>query len=208
MNEIEASLKLKELDRDMHRRADAGRCDIDLARIGFRIGDEFGKCAGRERRIDQKHHRQPDQSGDRGDIAKKIEIEFFVERCIDGVGRDHRQQRVAVRRRAHHGLRGDIAAGAGAALDHERLAQALGEPLPDQSRHQIRRAAAAEAFDDTHRPRRIIGRVSRARSRGYQRGHNRGGAGEAQEFSALQDHIVGNDLACARALPARRPPAR
>src|SRR6516165_7074384 len=71
----------------MHRRTDARRGDVDLARIGFGIGDELAKRHGGKRWIDHKHHRQPNHAGDRRDIADEIEIELLVERRIDGVVR-------------------------------------------------------------------------------------------------------------------------
>jgi len=109
----------------MHRRADAWRRDVDLARISFGIGDKLAKRRGGKRWTDQQHHRQPNHAGDRRDIPDEIEIEFLVERRIDGIGRDDSQQRVAVGRGAYHRLGGDITAGAGPAFHHKGLAQML-----------------------------------------------------------------------------------
>ena len=163
----------------MHRRSYARRSDIDLAGIGLGIGDEFRKRVGGDRRIDQEHHRKSDQSGDRLDIADKIEIELLVERCVDRVRRHHVEERVAVRRSGHHRFRGDVAAGAGALLDHEGLAQARREPLPDQPRYQVWRTAAAKTLDNAHRPRRIVLAMGKPRSRR----HDSRGAEEPQKFS-------------------------
>jgi len=128
----------------MHRRSDARRSNIDLAGISLGIGDKFRKRAGGDRRVSQKHHREADQSGDRRDVADEIEIELFVERRVDRVSRHHVEKRVAVRQSGHDRFGRDIAAGAGPLLDEERLAQARRKPLPDQPRHKVGRAAAAE----------------------------------------------------------------
>jgi len=138
----------------MHRRSDAGRGNIDLARIGLGVGNKFRKRGGGDGRIDQEHHGKPDQPGDRRDVADKIEIQFFVECCVNRVRRHNVEKRAAVGRSRHHRL-GDVAAGAGAFLDYEGLTQALRKPSPDQPRHQVWRAAA-EALDNAHRSRWII----------------------------------------------------
>ena len=62
---------------------------------------------------------------------------------------------MAVRGRAHDRLGGDIAAGAWAVLNNERLAEPLRQPLADQSRNNVDVVASGESDDDVHRPRRI-----------------------------------------------------
>jgi hypothetical protein len=54
----------------------------------------------------------------------------------------------------------------------KRLAEALGQPLTDQAREDVRRAAPGKADDDAHRPRRIGLRPSDARD-GRQHGSAR-----------------------------------
>ena len=67
------------------------------------------------------------------------------------------------------------------------LAEMLRQPLPDQPGHQVRRAAAAEAFNDAHRPGRIIRRRGAAPWRRGKRGGAR--AREAQQVSTLHRHF-------------------
>jgi hypothetical protein len=74
---------------------------------------------------------------------------------VDGVRGHHEQQRVAVRRRAHDRVGGDVAAGAGAVLDHELLAEALRQPLPDHAGGCIGGTAGRKTENDAHGPRRI-----------------------------------------------------
>jgi len=54
----------------------------------------------------------------------------------------------AVRRSAGHRLHADVAAGAGAVLDHEGLAEADLQPLGQHPRQRVLRAAGAEQHDD------------------------------------------------------------
>ena len=99
------------------------------------------------------HHKATaQQAGDGCDIANEIEFEVLVKRRIDRVRRTRKQERVAVRSRTHDGLGGDIAAGARPVLDHEWLAEPLGQPLTDQPREDVVRAAGSKTDDDAHRP--------------------------------------------------------
>ena len=109
---------------------------------------------------------------DRRDVADEIEIELVVERRVDRVRRADQEERVAVRRRAHDRLGGDIAAGARPVLDDEWLAEPLRQPLTDQAREDVGRAAGGKADDDAHRPRRIGLRPGDARY-GRERGGTR-----------------------------------
>src|SRR5438477_189209 len=67
------------------------------------------------------------------------------------------------------------AAGAGALLDHERLAELFLQDVADQARRDVGGTARAERNDDPDRPRRIIlGERSRAQGGRYrQRRHYR-----------------------------------
>ena len=71
--------------------------------------------------------------------------------------RQRRQQRVAVGLGGVDRLGADIAAGAAAVLDHERLAEPLLKPGREDSRHGVDAAAGRFADDDLDRPIGIIG---------------------------------------------------
>ena len=92
---------------------------------------------------------------DRRDVADEIEIELVVERRVDRVVELTSEQRIAVRRRAHDRLGGDIAASTRPVLDDEWLAEPLRQPLTDQPREDVGRPPAAKPTIDAHRPRRI-----------------------------------------------------
>ena len=74
---------------------------------------------------------------DRRDVADEIEIELVVERRVDRVVASDQKERIAVRRRAHDRLGGDIAAGARPVLDDELLAEPLRQPLTHQARDDV-----------------------------------------------------------------------
>ena len=62
------------------------------------------------------------------------------------------QQRIAIRGRPRDRLGADVAAGAGAVLDDELLAEAVRQPLTHQARLDVGRPAGGKADDDAHRP--------------------------------------------------------
>src|SRR6516225_8151517 len=62
---------------------------------------------------------------------------------------------MAVGGRTRDRLGGDFPLGTRAVLDDEGLPEALGEPLADQAREDVGRAAGRKANDDAHRSRRI-----------------------------------------------------
>ena len=127
-----------------------------------------------------------------------IEIELFVERRVDRVCRGDQEERVAVGRRAHDRLGGDIAAGTRPVLDDEWLAKPFRQPLADQARDDVA-AARGKADHQAHRPRRIGLRPREARD-GRERGSARGQmqklfGGEVSFCTSLSltslDHLVG-----------------
>src|SRR5215472_5753057 len=117
---------------------------------------------------------------DRGYIADEIEIEFLVQRDVDCIRRSRQEERIAVRRRAHDRLGGDVAAGAWPVLNNELLTEPLREPLSYQTRDDVTRTAGAIADENAHRPRWIGLSPSNVRHR-----RQRGSAGgQMQEFAA------------------------
>ena len=72
---------------------------------------------------------------------RKLNGSVLIKRGIDGVARDREQERVAVGRRADHGLRGEIGAAPGLFSIDDRLAEPLRQPAADDARNEIGRAA-------------------------------------------------------------------
>jgi hypothetical protein len=109
----------------------AGRGHVDLAGIGFGIGDEFGDGLGRERRAGHHDERIAPDGADRRYVTDEIERQMRIERRVDQIRRGDEKQRVAVGRRAGDRLRGDVGAGAGTVLDDEILAEPRRQPLAE-----------------------------------------------------------------------------
>src|SRR5438445_2000377 len=86
-----------------------------------------------------------DDGRNRSDVADEIEIEFFIERRINRVRCSNHEERIAVRRRLHDRLSGDIAAGTLPVLDDELLTEPLREPLTHEARENVIRAARWKA---------------------------------------------------------------
>jgi hypothetical protein len=113
-----------------------------------------------------------DDAGDRCDIADEVEIELVVERRIDQICRRDKEERVAVRRRAHDRFGADIPATAWPVIDHEWLAEPFRQPLTHEARENVLRAAGGNGDDQAHRPRRIGLRPCNSRD-GRERGSAR-----------------------------------
>jgi hypothetical protein len=82
--------------------------------------------------------------------VSRFERQVLVKRGGDRVVGSDEQQRVAVRRGGDRGRNRNIAARAGAVLDDELLAQAIGQPLAHDARGGIDRAARGEAVQEMH----------------------------------------------------------
>ena len=169
----------------MRRRADATRSKVDLARIGFRIGDELGEVVGWECRIHVHHVGQPHYAGDRDAVADKIERKLLVERRVDGVVWTDEGDRVAIGRRIERGLHADIAGRAGSVLNDKLLSQVIRQVLADDARHDVVGTARRKRDDPVHRARRI-GLRPRDTRHGWQR---RSARGQMQEFAAGKFHF-------------------
>ncbi len=101
---------------------------------------------------------------DRREILARVVADVAVERRIDrerAGAAEH--QRVAVGRGLRHRARGDRAAGAGAVLDDDVLAERLAHLLGDDARHHVVAAAGGVRHHQRDRPGRIILRRCRGR---------------------------------------------
>src|SRR5262245_27244177 len=86
----------------------------------------------------------------------------------------------------HDRLGADVARSARPVLNDEWLAEALGQPLTDQAREDVGRAAGRKADDDANRPRRIGVCPSEARDSRQRRS----ASGQMQKLSAGKLHGV------------------
>ena len=184
VGELGAGQHHEQLADDMGGVADAGRRHVDRARVGLGIGDEFGDRLGRERRVDLHDERPAHQARDRSDVASETEVRLVVERGAERVRRRCKQQRIAVRRRIDDGFKADVAAGSRPVLDHNRLAEPLGQRLRQQAGDGVVRPAGGDADDETNGLGWIIERQRRWRD-GANEGSRRG---EAQDNAGYDSH--------------------
>src|SRR3984885_2410545 len=150
--EVRSGLHFKQFAGDVLRRTDRRCPQIELARLVFGVGDQFGKGFYLELRAHRDDHWKADDARDRRNVADEIEIEIVEKRCVDRVAGGDQKQRVAVRRSARHVFGGEIAAGAGAVFDDESLPQPLRKPFRDQAGDDIGRAAGNGADEQADRP--------------------------------------------------------
>src|SRR5262245_46736317 len=80
----------------MRRRPIAGRCHVDLARIGFGIGDKLRNGPDRDRWMHLHEIRCARNGSDRCNVTDKIEIEISIERRIDDIRRAGQEKRIAI----------------------------------------------------------------------------------------------------------------
>ncbi|MNN55412.1 hypothetical protein D3C81_1702850 [compost metagenome] len=101
---------------------------------------------------------------------------------VERIGGDRAEaDGIAVRRGLGHGVHADIAARAGAVLDHHRLAQFLAHALAYRARHQVGGAAGSVGHDKADRPGRI---TVAGRGGGAEADGERGGACHGSEQRA------------------------
>ena len=150
---------------DVARGAGAGRAEIDLAGIGFCIGNQLGHGLCRKRRIDHQRVRSVADQADRRKILARIVADILVERRPDreraGIAE---QQRVAVRIALRHGLGADRAAGAGPIVDHNFFTEQFAHLVGDAAAHDRGAATRRERNHQRDRPVRKILRVGKARA--------------------------------------------
>src|SRR3954470_21701201 len=183
MREVGRRRDLEELTGEMLCSPDAGRAMIDLARIRFRICDEFGNGLRRKRCANCYHVRKSSDARDRRDIVDEIKIQLLVECRIDGVHGPAEQERVAVGRCTNSRFGCEVACCAGPVLNDDWLAHLLRQPLSEQARNDVEVTTGRKAHDDTHLPGWIgLGAC-------YTRHRQDGAArGQLQEFAAMKFH--------------------
>ncbi len=167
---VDAGHHLEQRAGDIERRADAAGRQVDLARIGLGIGDEFRNRFRRHRKIDVHDQRNGGDARHRRGVADEVEIQMLIKRGIDRVRRHGQQQRVAIRRRLDDQLGADVGAGARPIFNDERLTELFRQPLADQPPDDVGRTSGRHGHDHAHRPRRISLRPRDARQCGQRHG--------------------------------------
>ena len=133
-------------------RGDDAGAVVELAGIGLGLGDQLLHGLRAVGANDQQRGVLRGQR-DRREVLKRV-----VGQILGGDRVHHQrdvhgdQQRVAVRRGLRDLLCADRGIAAGAVLDHDRLAPALGQLLAEQACHEVGRPARRERHDELHRP--------------------------------------------------------
>ena len=154
--ELDAGHRAKHRGKQMLAAAVARRGVIDLPRPDLGVGDQFLQRLYRQRGIDDDDARFAPDQRDRREVLDRIEREARIQRCTDRIGLRGKQQRIAVGGRLGDQLAADRRARARLVLDENRLAEAPGQLLRDQTHRPVDRAARGEGHDHPHRPRRIV----------------------------------------------------
>ena len=119
---VDAGLQLEQLAAEVLEAADAGRGVLQLARLLLGERDQLLDRIHRQAGMDGDHVGPAGENRDRGERLERI-VGQLVEPGIDGMRHRDDQDGVAVLRRAGGKLGADHAAGAGAVVDHDLLAQ-------------------------------------------------------------------------------------
>jgi hypothetical protein len=157
MHDLDPGFLPQQLAGEVMRRADSGGAILQLARIGFGIGDQLRHRIDGQIDVDRETDDVRARVGDRREVFDRIERRVFVEKDVAGhdrVGADH--QRVTVGRCARDVPGGDIAAHTRPVVDDDGLAPGGVEPLGHGAREQIAGRTRRIADHDRDRPRRII----------------------------------------------------
>jgi hypothetical protein len=102
---------------------------------------------------------------DRREIADRMKRQLRIQAVIDGVRADRRHHdRITVGRAFRGQFSRDIAAGASAIVDHERLTELVAQRRFHRARDDVRRAARRKRNENADRARRVLLRRRRTRS--------------------------------------------
>jgi hypothetical protein len=134
--------------RNVRGRAVAGDAGIDLARIGLGINEQLAEILCRQRwpgDVDVRGLRNQDN---RHEILLRIERQSLRHELVErDRPRRREQDRIAVGRRLGGRGSSDIAGGAGPVVNHDLLAELLGELDAERSRQHVGGAAGRERHD-------------------------------------------------------------
>ncbi len=162
VHHVDAGLQLEELARDVRRRADADGRVVELARVRLGVRDQLLDAGDGNRRVDDEDLRNHRGEAHRHEIALDVERQLLVELRVDRVRRQREQDRVAVGRRFRDDVGAEIAGGAAAVVDDDRLAELRRQRLDDDARNDVGAAARRIRDDELDRPGGIVLRDGRS----------------------------------------------
>jgi len=130
VNQVDTRHHLKQFTKDMRGTSDSTRCHVDLARIGFRIGNELGQGLGWNRRVHDHDVWKSDDRSDRRDVAQKIETELVIQCWIPRIVIPRHDQRIAIGSRADDRLGANVADIPGPPFGPKRICLLDAKPYP------------------------------------------------------------------------------
>ena len=182
MCHLHAGKLLDQRRGDVSERSVAGMADIDLARVLFGIGDQFGKRLRRKVRCRRNDHGGLGNEHDRHEIPFGIVSQALVHELVE---RDRRrrpeQPRMAVGSRLGDRRPAEIAARARTVFDDELLAEVFAQRVRHGARQRVDGGAGRERHDHCHRTVRPILRNGAVTWRN--------GKCEAQQAEREQAHV-------------------
>ena len=150
MREVDADRGIEQRAIDVSGGASPGRTELHGRMVLLRIGDELLQVRNRQILARDQHHRLLGNQHDGSKIGHKVVERILVERLIDGIGSAAEHELIAVRRRLRHPGRPHHSAGAADVLDHNLLAQDLGEARGKDPPEHIRAPTGRKADDHAH----------------------------------------------------------
>jgi len=152
VHHVDPGALLEKLGRQMRERSGSRRRVVEAARLLLRPRDQLLQGVYAQVRPRGEHDWEIADLGHGLEVLERVVGHLVVEARIDRKRIRRQQQRVAVGSCARDPREGDIAAGAAAVLDDDRLAQSVAERLLDDPRHDVVGAARRERDDEGHRP--------------------------------------------------------
>ena len=188
MGEFHAGLLFEQRRREMLSAADAAGADVQLARIGFRMGDQVRHAAYRQGGIDHRDRGADQHQRDRREVIRHMEWKTLVEKLVGRMCADRGDDiSQPIRSAARNELRADIAGGTDPVLDHHGLAERPADRIGDQSTRCIGAAPGRETDDEAHRPVGPPGNGGLCEGRqGRQQRH---GAERAQQSATIHEGV-------------------
>ena len=160
----------------------------ELLRTRLHIGDELLQRLDRQLAVDDQHLRAGADQADRREVLHRVVGRLAERRERSKPCRCRPRRSVCPSaRRAHDIRRRERAHGADAVLDHELLAEHLGEPRAGDAREIVDIAAGGEADQHAHRLLRPVLR------KGGRRGERRREGGAGRQQRTARDDRCGHD---------------
>ena len=156
VHDVDARQMLEQFAGEMRRRADAGRGEVEPSRFGLGEIDQVLHGPHREHWVNGENLRRGTDHADRSEVLDRVVWQLLLQDRIDRESRRARKkQRVAIGRGSRADFGADDAAGAGAVVDDDLLAELLAQFCCKHAAEDVVAAARWKRDDHPHRLRWI-----------------------------------------------------